>query len=71
MINNILASLTFFSVDDNPELCMSMESCGKKNLFVPLIASFSTLIAILLISLGFWILRRRQKGSIKFCTIIE
>jgi len=57
-------------VDDNPELCMSMESCGKKNFFVPLIASLSTLIAILLISLGFWIFRR-QKGRIKFCSIIE
>ena len=50
-------------MDDNPELCTT-ESCGKKNLFVPLVASCLTLIIILLIiSLGLWILRR-QKGTL-------
>ncbi|CAJ2663771.1 unnamed protein product [Trifolium pratense] len=48
------------SVDDNPGLCTT-KSCGKKSLFVPLIASFSALIiVILLISLGFWIFRRHK-----------
>jgi len=60
MITNILAPLIFFSVDDNPDLCMT-ESCGK-NFFVPLITSFSALVVFLLISLGFWIFRR-QKGT--------
>jgi len=61
MIANILASLSSFSVDDNPDLCMT-ESCKKKNIVVPLVASFSALVVILLISFGFWIFRR-QKGT--------
>jgi len=48
-------------VDDNPGLCMT-KSCGKKNMSVPLIASFSALVVILLISVGLWVLRR-QKGT--------
>nr|WAP48841.1 malectin leucine-rich repeat receptor-like kinase 1a [Medicago truncatula] len=47
------------SVDDNPELCTT-ESCKKKNIVVPLVTLFSTLIVILLISLGFWIYRRQK-----------
>ncbi|AET01560.2 LRR receptor-like kinase [Medicago truncatula] len=48
------------SVDDNPGLCKK-ESCRKKkNLFVPLIASFSAMIVIVLISLGFWIFKRKR-----------
>jgi len=60
-MTNILAPLSFFSVDDNPDLCMT-ESCNKKNIVVPLVASFSALVVILLISFGFWIFRR-QKGT--------
>ncbi|PNX94832.1 receptor-like protein kinase, partial [Trifolium pratense] len=48
------------SVDDNPGLCTT-KSCGKKSLFVPLIASFSALIIVILfISLGFRIFRRHK-----------
>ncbi|XP_039684685.1 putative leucine-rich repeat receptor-like serine/threonine-protein kinase At2g19230 [Medicago truncatula] len=47
---------------DNPDLCMTAP-CRKKNLTVPLIASFSALIVILLISLGFWIFRRQKVTS--------
>ncbi|XP_024628961.1 probable LRR receptor-like serine/threonine-protein kinase At1g05700 isoform X2 [Medicago truncatula] len=47
------------SVEDNPDLCMT-ESCKKKNIVVPLVASFSALVVILLISLGFWIFRRQK-----------
>jgi len=61
MITDILAPLSSFSVEDNPDLCMT-ESCKKKNIVVPLVASFSALVLILLISLGFWIFRR-QKGT--------
>ncbi|GAU24775.1 hypothetical protein TSUD_356040 [Trifolium subterraneum] len=50
------------SVDDNPSLCTT-ESCKKKNLSVPLIASFSALIVILLISLGVWRFRRQKVTS--------
>ncbi|RHN39188.1 putative protein kinase RLK-Pelle-LRR-I-1 family [Medicago truncatula] len=57
MITNILAPLTFFSVDDNPDLCMT-ESCGKKNFFVPLI--IIALIVMLLIFLGYWIFRTQK-----------
>ncbi|KAK2352999.1 putative LRR receptor serine/threonine-protein kinase [Trifolium repens] len=62
------------SVDDNPGLCVT-ESCRKKSFSVPLIASFSALIfVILLISLGFWLFRRqrvtstnsKKRGSMKF-----
>jgi len=49
-------------VDDNPGLCMT-KSCKKKNLSVRLVASFSALIVILLISLGFWILRKQTGTS--------
>ncbi|RHN39166.1 putative transferase [Medicago truncatula] len=49
------------SVDDNPDLCMT-ESCKKKNIIVPLVASFSALVVIIFISFGFWIFRR-QKGT--------
>ncbi|KEH18245.1 LRR receptor-like kinase plant-like protein [Medicago truncatula] len=60
------------SVDDNPGLCKT-ESCKKKKkLFVPLIASFSAFIVILLISLGFRMFRRqtvisssKERGSMK------
>jgi len=50
--------------DDNLDPCMT-ESCKKKNIAVPLVASFSALVLILLISLGFWLFRRqkRQKGT--------
>ncbi|XP_045792041.1 putative leucine-rich repeat receptor-like serine/threonine-protein kinase At2g19230 [Trifolium pratense] len=66
------APSTSFSVDDNPGLCTT-ESCKKKHLSVPLIASFSALIVILLISLGVWRFRRqkvtssnsKKKGSMK------
>ncbi|GAU24783.1 hypothetical protein TSUD_356130 [Trifolium subterraneum] len=51
------------SVDDNSGLCTT-KSCGKKSLFVPMIASFSALsVVILLISLGFWIFRRHKVTS--------
>ncbi|XP_045790267.1 probable LRR receptor-like serine/threonine-protein kinase At1g05700 isoform X1 [Trifolium pratense] len=53
------------STDDNPGLCMT-ESCGKKSSqsHVPLIASISAIIVvILLISLGFWIFRRQKVMS--------
>ncbi|KEH18226.1 LRR receptor-like kinase plant [Medicago truncatula] len=62
------------SVDDNPDLCMT-ESCKKKNVVVPLVASLSALAVILLISLGIWLFRRKtdedtspnsnNKGSMK------
>jgi len=61
MVANILAPLSSFSVDDNPDLCMT-ESCKKKNVVVPLVASFSALAVILLISLGIWLFRR-QTGT--------
>jgi hypothetical protein len=62
MIANILAPLSFFSVDDNPDLCM-IEPCKKKNIAVPLVASFSALAVILLISLGIWLFRRQTGTS--------
>ncbi|AET01542.2 LRR receptor-like kinase plant [Medicago truncatula] len=61
------------SVDDNPDLCKT-ESCKKKNIVVPLVASFSALAVILLISLGIWLFRRQtdevtspnsERGSMK------
>ncbi|PNX79183.1 receptor-like protein kinase, partial [Trifolium pratense] len=46
------------SVSDNPDICTS-GSCKKKKFVVPLIASISSLIIIiLLISLGFWTFKR-------------
>jgi len=62
MITNILAPLTFFSVDDNPDLCMT-ESCGKKKFSVPLIIA---LIVMFLIFLGYWILM-----TIRHITFLE
>ncbi|WJX92003.1 hypothetical protein P8452_73705 [Trifolium repens] len=51
------------SVDDNPGLCTT-KSCGKKSLFIPLIALFSALIVVILfICLGFWIFRRHKVTS--------
>ncbi|MCH80001.1 receptor-like protein kinase, partial [Trifolium medium] len=51
------------SVDDNPGLCTT-ESCGKKSSHVPLIASISAIIVvILLLSFGFWIFRRHKVTS--------
>ncbi|XP_045789578.1 probable LRR receptor-like serine/threonine-protein kinase At1g05700 [Trifolium pratense] len=55
------------SVEDNPGLCTT-ETCNKKkkkkkNLSAPLIASFSALIVILLISFGFWRFRRQIANS--------
>ncbi|KAK2406277.1 putative LRR receptor serine/threonine-protein kinase [Trifolium repens] len=51
------------SVDDNSGLCMA-KSCRKKSSHVPLIASISAIIVvILLISLGFWIFRRQKVTS--------
>ncbi|GAU24781.1 hypothetical protein TSUD_356110 [Trifolium subterraneum] len=50
-------------MEDNPGLC-TPESCKKKrkkkNLSVPLIASFSALIVILIISLGLWRFKRKK-----------
>jgi len=57
MITNTLAPLTFFSVDDNPDLCMT-ESCGKNDFLVILIA----LGVMVSIFLGSWIFRT-QKGT--------
>jgi len=62
MIANILAPLSSFSVDDNPDLCKT-ESCKKKNIVVPLVASFSALAVIFLISLGIWLFRRQTGTS--------
>ncbi|WJX86293.1 hypothetical protein P8452_68621 [Trifolium repens] len=51
------------SVDDNPGLCTT-KSCGKKSLFIPLIALFSALIVVILfVCLGFWIFRRHKVPS--------
>ncbi|XP_045789577.1 probable LRR receptor-like serine/threonine-protein kinase At1g05700 isoform X2 [Trifolium pratense] len=51
------------SMDDNSGLCTT-KSCRKKSSHVPLIASISAIIvAILLISLGFWIFRRHKVTS--------
>ncbi|PNY14834.1 receptor-like protein kinase, partial [Trifolium pratense] len=48
------------SVSDNPDICTS-GSCKKKKFVVPLIASISSLIiVILLISLGFWTFKRLE-----------
>jgi len=53
--------LSFFSVAGNHELCMT-GSCKKKNIVVPLVASFTALfLIILIISLGLRIFKR-QKG---------
>jgi hypothetical protein len=47
-------------VDDNSGLCKT-KSCRKKSSHVPLIASISAIIVvILLISLGFWIFKRHK-----------
>ncbi|XP_027334329.1 putative leucine-rich repeat receptor-like protein kinase At2g19210 isoform X2 [Abrus precatorius] len=48
------------SVTDNPYICMS-HSCERKNFVAPLVASVSALIVIILIALGFWIIKRRPK----------
>ena len=61
MIINIYATLDFFSVDDD-NLGLCTMNCKKKNIAVPLVASFSALVVIVLISLGLWVLRR-QKGT--------
>ncbi|MCH89541.1 receptor-like protein kinase, partial [Trifolium medium] len=51
------------SVDDNSGLCTT-KSCRKKSSHVPLIASISAIIVvILLLSLGFWIFRRHKVTS--------
>ncbi|WJX86271.1 hypothetical protein P8452_68604 [Trifolium repens] len=51
------------SVDDNSGLCKT-KSCKKKSSHVPLIASISAIIVvILLISLGFWIFKRHKVTS--------
>ncbi|RHN39182.1 putative transferase, protein kinase RLK-Pelle-LRR-I-1 family [Medicago truncatula] len=48
------------SVAGNPDLCMT-GSCKKKNIVVPLVASFSALfLIILIISLGFRIFKRQK-----------
>ncbi|GAU24776.1 hypothetical protein TSUD_356050 [Trifolium subterraneum] len=48
------------SVEDNSGLCTT-KSCKKKSSHVPLIASISAIIvAILLVSLGFWIFKRHK-----------
>ncbi|KEH18235.1 LRR receptor-like kinase plant [Medicago truncatula] len=60
------------SVDDYLDTC-NMRSCKKKNIVVPIVASLSALIIIILISLGFWIFKRqivvpsnsKNKGSLK------
>ncbi|WJX86275.1 hypothetical protein P8452_68607 [Trifolium repens] len=74
LVRNKTGSLSL-SVDDNPGLCTT-ETCKKKKKnfkSVPVIASFSALIVILLISLGVWRFRRqkvtssnsKKKGSMK------
>ncbi|WJX91986.1 hypothetical protein P8452_73692 [Trifolium repens] len=51
------------SVDDNSGLCKT-KSCRKKSSHIPLIASISAIIVvILLISLGFWIFKRHKVTS--------
>ncbi|KAK7294283.1 hypothetical protein RJT34_17170 [Clitoria ternatea] len=51
------------SIADNPDLCMS-GSCKRKNNFKQLlIASIIAATVILLIAFGFWIFKRRHKGS--------
>lgn len=68
MTNMVHGTLTSFSVADNPNLCMK-DSCEKKNFILPLVASLSALIVILLISLGLWIFRR-PKGTLIIYSII-
>ncbi|AET01539.2 putative transferase, protein kinase RLK-Pelle-LRR-I-1 family [Medicago truncatula] len=51
-------SLSLSVDDDNLGLCTM--NCKKKNIAVPLVASFSALVVIVLISLGLWILRRQK-----------
>ncbi|KEH18237.1 LRR receptor-like kinase plant [Medicago truncatula] len=50
------------SVAGNHDLCMT-GSCKKKNIVVPLVASFSALFLIILISLGFRIFKRQKALS--------
>jgi hypothetical protein len=61
VITNISKTLAFFSVDGNPDICMT-GSCKKKKKVVPLVASLSALILTILASLGFWLFKR-QKGT--------
>ena len=62
MITNIVAFGFFFSLDDNPGLCMK-DSCEKQNFIVPLVVSIAALIVVLSISLGIWIFKRRKHDN--------